>query len=286
MVESILVNLHCHSIFSDGEQTPEALDGNLASAGVRYAVLTDHDTIEGLPRFEIALKKRAIAFLPGVELTTWFNGHEAHLLGYGFDPGHPELVATLLSLRQARSLEVQSIAGSLRRAGSARSNESDASAAVSVAPDGHLEIGEAIALIHRAGGRAFWAHPLVFESRLERLDGLIGELKAQGLDGIEAIYASFSETEQADLRSLSQKHNLLICAGTDFHGSNGPGSPSYGIDMPREDWIKFREAVFSSRIFRENVAVVGKSGAIASTSQLRPAGKAHHFRRRCAWRCD
>ena len=54
----ILVNFHCHSIFSDGEQTPEALAANLAAAGVRYAALTDHDSLEGLPRFQEALKKR------------------------------------------------------------------------------------------------------------------------------------------------------------------------------------------------------------------------------------
>ena len=54
----ILVNFHCHSIFSDGEQTPEVLAGNLAAAGVRYAALTDHDTLEGLPRFLRASWKR------------------------------------------------------------------------------------------------------------------------------------------------------------------------------------------------------------------------------------
>ncbi len=62
MNNSILVNFHCHTIFSDGEQTPEVLAGNLAIAGVRYASLTDHDSIEGLPRFQDALNKRGIAF--------------------------------------------------------------------------------------------------------------------------------------------------------------------------------------------------------------------------------
>jgi len=57
MVETVLVNFHCHSIFSDGELTPEVVAANLAQAGVRYAALTDHDTVEGLPRFQEALKK-------------------------------------------------------------------------------------------------------------------------------------------------------------------------------------------------------------------------------------
>ena len=246
MSETILVNFHCHTIFSDGELTPESLAVNLAATGVRYASLTDHDSIEGWPRFQEALKKRGIAFISGVELTTQFNGREAHLLAYGFNPDHSELAATLVSLRQVRSLEVHSIAGSLRKVGSNRGNGSDISGAASVAPNGQLDIGEAIALVHQAGGCAFLAHPLFYESDLEKLDGFIGELKLLGLDGIEAIYAPFSEMDQASLRSLAEKHNLLVCAGTDFHGAKGPGSPLFGIQMPREDWIKFRKAVFSS----------------------------------------
>ena len=212
MNETILVNLHCHSIFSDGEQTPEALAGNLTSAGVRYIALTDHDTLESLPRFQEARKKRGLAFLPGVELTTQFDGREAHLLGYGFDPQHPELAATLSSMRQIRSVEVHSIAESIRKAGSSRPNGTDTTPAVSAAPHGHLEVDKAIALIHRAG-RVFWAHPLHFESDMEQLDILIGELKSKGLDGVEAIYAQFSETEQIELRSLAKKGTATIHSG-------------------------------------------------------------------------
>ncbi|MDO9301975.1 MAG: cache domain-containing protein, partial [Anaerolineales bacterium] len=280
MSDSILVNFHCHSVFSDGEQTPEALAGNLDSAGVRYVALTDHDTLEGLPRFQEALKKRGLAFLSGVELTTQFDGREAHLLGYGFDPQHSELTATLLSMRQIRGLEVHSIAESLRKAGSSRPNDTDTASAVSAAPHGRLEVGEAIALIHRAGGRVFWAHPLMFESDLHQLDILIGELKSKGLDGIEAIYAQFSETEQASLCSLSKKHDLLICAGTDFHISNGAVSHAYGIEMPREDWIKFRGAVFSSPNFTADTSTAEKSSSIAQASRANQSGKIHHFQRR------
>ena len=125
MTDTILVNLHCHSLFSDGELTPEALAANLAAAGVRYAALTDHDSLGGLPRFQEALQKRGVAYLPGVELTTQFHGREAHLLGYGFDPHHADLDATLFSLRQARNLEVHSIAGSLRRIGANRPGDTE-----------------------------------------------------------------------------------------------------------------------------------------------------------------
>ena len=280
MGEVIHVNLHTHTIFSDGEQTPEALAGSLAEAGVRYAALTDHDTVEGLARFQDALEKRGIPSLAGVELTTQLDGREAHLVGYGFDPDHPELAATLVSLRQARSLDVHSIAGSLRKAGSRRPADIDSVAAVTAAPDGRLETGEAIALLHRAGGRAFWAHPLVFEPDLERLDDLVVRLKAKGLDGIEAVYAQFSAAERAGLRHVAQKHGLLICAGTDFHGVNGLGNQPPGIDMPRDDWMRFRAAMFSGPAFLADTPGAHGAGSGGPASRADPADRPHRFRRR------
>jgi PAS domain S-box-containing protein len=242
MADAIWVNLHCHSIFSDGDQTPEALAGNLAGASVRCAALTDHDTLEGLPRFADALKKRGIAFVAGVELTTQHAGRELHLLGYGFDPQHAALAATLLSLRQSRPAEVHSIAGSLRRAGASRADAPNASAA----PNGSLSTRDAIALIHRAGGLAFLAHPLVHEPDLGRLDALVGELAAMGLEGIEAVYAAFTPAQQSALRELARRHGLQVCAGTDFHSAGTPGLSDFAIAMPREDWNDFRAAIFAA----------------------------------------
>ncbi|MEZ4835887.1 MAG: hypothetical protein R2873_28475 [Caldilineaceae bacterium] len=158
---------------------------------------------------------------------------EAHLLGYGFDPQDPELAATLFSLRQIRDVGVHSIAGSLRRIGTNHPVNGEDGPSASAAPHGRLEIGDAIALIHRAGGRAFWAHPLLYEADLAQLGGCVAELKGKGLDGLEAIYASFSDEQRADLRRLAQEHDLLVSAGTDFHAVHGVGSPTYVIDMPR-----------------------------------------------------
>jgi PAS domain S-box-containing protein len=281
MNDTILLNLHCHSMFSDGELTPETLAANLAAAGVRYAALTDHDTLEGLPRFQEALRKRGVAWLAGVEITTRYAGREAHLLGYGFDPQHPELAATLYSLRQVRDLEVHSIAGSLRKIGANRPTGAEDQPAASVAPDGHLAVDQAIALIHRAGGRAFWAHPLLYEPDLERLDACVAELKTMGLDGLEAVYASFSATQRADLRQIAQRHGLLVSAGTDFHASNGVGSHDYAIEMPRDEWNALRAALFAGPTFAAAPAQPALPPAGSEqAAQNSPPGKTHHFQRR------
>lgn len=280
MDETILVNFHCHSNFSDGELPPEVVAANLVSAGVRYAALTDHDTLEGLPRFEEVLKKRGSAFLSGVELTTRFNAKEVHLLAYGFDPQHAELAATLLSLRQAKALEVHSIADSIRKAGNSRHAAQAEGPAPNAAPGGWLEISEAIALVHRAGGRAFLAHPLMFAADFDQLEAQIAALKELGLDGIEVYYAPYSVEMQSRLRALAARYDLLVCAGTDFHDGDGKGGHTYGIEMPREDWISFREAVLAGPPVETRAPEAEHHAPAIPSSPVHPAGRAHHFRKR------
>ena len=115
------VDFHCHSTHSDGTLEPRELAQQLAAEGVAFAALTDHDTVDGLPAFHQALSHRGLGFIPGVELTVQYQGAEAHLLGYGLDPEHPELLATLASLRQIQAPGLHSIAGSLRQRGRCRS---------------------------------------------------------------------------------------------------------------------------------------------------------------------
>ena len=272
---TLLVNFHIHSNYSDGDQTPEAIAAGLATAGVRYAALTDHDTVESWARFQDAMKKRGLACLPGVELTTFLDGRELHLLGYGFDPQHPDLLATLNSLRQVRDLEVHSIAGSLRKIGANHPNGSDESAAVSAAPTGQLETIAAIDLVHRAGGKVFWAHPLVFEPDPTALEKLVVQFKAAGLDGLEALYTAFSESQRASLVEIAQRQGLLVSAGTDYH----TGAGAYGMEMPREAWSRFREALFASPTFSRPPSGAEKPAPGNPAPRL-AAGKSHHFRRR------
>ncbi len=176
-------------------------------------------------------------------MTTRTDGRTAHLVAYGFDPDHPELVATLARMRHGRETDFHTIASSLRAAGRQRRSGPGEVAVVDGAQSGQLAMGDAIGLIHRAGGRAFLAHPLVLEPDPGRLEELVSQLKLDGLDGIEAVYAEFSVEQQGELVGLARKHDLLVCAGTDYHGIDGLGSRSLGIEMPHAEWLRFRSAV-------------------------------------------
>ncbi len=244
MKASTRVNLHCHSVFSDGELTPEALAERLASAGVVYAALTDHDSIEGLARFHTALKRRNIGFLAGVEISTQYRGREIHLLAYGFDVHHKELRATLQLLRYDRLSRVQ---GPLRRMPSQyHVPELAGEPAPGVAATGKIQIQEAIALAHRAGGRAFLAHPLNYESEPGALAAFVADLQAMGLDGIEVTGDPGGEPERETLQVLARDQGLLISAGTDLHGSGAADKSTLGVEMPLESWKRLVRSMGSA----------------------------------------
>jgi len=81
---------------------------------------------------------------------------------------------------------------------------------------------QAVQLILKAKGVPILAHPTLYHMSNKRLEELVSSLKAAGLQGIEAIYCTYSSSEERDMRRLADKYNLLITGGSDFHGKNKP----------------------------------------------------------------
>ena len=77
------VDLHTHSLHSDGVRTPEWVVSRAAANGATLLALTDHDTLNGIPAALAAGRAAGLRVLPGVELGTR-NGElgELHVLGY------------------------------------------------------------------------------------------------------------------------------------------------------------------------------------------------------------
>ncbi|MGN0170174.1 MAG: PHP domain-containing protein [Lachnospiraceae bacterium] len=81
---------------------------------------------------------------------------------------------------------------------------------------------EAVGIIHRAGGIAVLAHPPLYRLSAKDLDAMVHTLVQDGLDGLEAVYSTYRNSEESDMKALAAKYNLLISGGSDFHGSNKP----------------------------------------------------------------
>ena len=85
------VDMHMHSHYSDGDPSVDDLVRRIATAGLRGAVLTDHDKIDGVAEFLEKCKAAGVLATTGIEITTTFQFprnpelYELHILGYGFN---------------------------------------------------------------------------------------------------------------------------------------------------------------------------------------------------------
>lgn len=79
------IDLHFHSIYSDGIYYPLELIKKLKKNKIKIASLTDHNNIKGTEEFIKLGKKRGIKAISGVEVYTNFYGKSLHILGYNFD---------------------------------------------------------------------------------------------------------------------------------------------------------------------------------------------------------
>ncbi|MDX9786088.1 MAG: DUF294 nucleotidyltransferase-like domain-containing protein [Desulfobacterales bacterium] len=242
MKQSTRVDLHCHSVFSDGELTPELLAARLAKAGVEFAALTDHDSTDGLPGFHEALRRHNIGFVAGVEITAELNGREIHLLAYGFDRHHPELSATLSFLRQERLARKQ---GPLRRMPSQLPLKWGGIPPLGVTPAGRVQAGTAIELVHRAGGKAFLAHPHVYTTEPTDLTRLLTQLQDLDLDGVELPDKTIPDETRVMISELAGQLGFVLTAGTDFHGFDKEKT-ALGIDLANDVWKNFIHLIITA----------------------------------------
>lgn len=106
---------------------------------------------------------------------------------------------------------------------------------------------QAVSLILQAGGVPILAHPPLYHMENDQLDKLVSDLKAAGLMGIEALYSSYTQQDERDMRRLADKYDLLLSGGSDFHGVNKPGldlGTGYGkLFVPEEFLDKIKKAV-------------------------------------------
>ena len=102
------LDLHIHSSYSDGTDTPKEILAKASSLGIENIAITDHDTIRGIKEEKEAAKKYNINIVNGVELST-FSLMEVHILGYGFDENDDRLNTTLNDFSEKRKERVKKI---------------------------------------------------------------------------------------------------------------------------------------------------------------------------------
>jgi hypothetical protein len=103
------IDLHAHTLASDGSDTPLALVGAAAAAAIGMLAVTDRDTVEGLGEALEAAERVGVEVLPSCEVTGDVDGRVVHLLAYGqglLTPGAIDRVVAVRRDRQQRNLRV------------------------------------------------------------------------------------------------------------------------------------------------------------------------------------
>lgn len=251
------IDLHCHSIASDGTLTPAELMAAGVEAGLDVMAITDHDTTGGwAPAAEA--RPAGLTLVRGAELSCrWYGAEPAiplHLLAYLFDPQEPHLAAELARVRADRETRAEKIVDLLRadgvpiswpevygyaaggsvgrphiaqaliRAGLVRTtDEAFASrwlGARYFVPKADIDVFEAVRLVRAAGGVSVFAHPKATVRGRIVPDRLIVELAAAGLFGLEADHEDHSIAQREQVRVLAGQLGLVVTGSSDFHGTH------------------------------------------------------------------
>ncbi len=97
------IDLHLHTLASDGRLTPTELVQLVAERGLETVSITDHDSTEGLAEaYEAAKEFPSLRIIPGIELSADIPGDEVHILGYFLEYEDPEFQAKLMEFRRGR----------------------------------------------------------------------------------------------------------------------------------------------------------------------------------------
>ena len=108
-------DLHIHTFFSDGTQSPEEIVELAAKNGLTTIAITDHDVVTGIDRAEKKGKELNVEIIPGIELTTDAPNAEIHILGYYIDTDDQELLSTLSKIQKGRENRIFEICEKLIR---------------------------------------------------------------------------------------------------------------------------------------------------------------------------
>lgn len=253
-----MIDLHMHSIYSDGTFTPEELVAEGVRQGLTAMALTDHDTTAGLPRFLAAAKGAGLRALTGVEVSADAPQGTMHVLGYGVRENDAGFERHLKWIRDGRDERNQEILQNLNRLGMrltydevrafagadvvarphfaqamiARGYVKDkreafdrflASGKPAYADRRRLDAAGTLQLIRDAGGLPVLAHPFTLKMTVRDLRHFVGTLKEQGLGGLEVYYSEHKPDQVRDYGKIAKDLGLVATGGSDFHGAVSPG---------------------------------------------------------------
>lgn len=250
----MLIDLHAHTLASDGTDTPRELIAAAARQGLAVVAITDHDTTDGWDEAVAAASRHGITLVRGMELSCTAGGISLHVLAYLHDPDDPRLLAEIARSRESRERRAERITDALAQdvpltyddvlaqvtpgATVGRPHIADALVARGVVAsrdeafarylyDGSPYYArhyapsavDGVRLIRQAGGVPVMAHPFAAKRGRVVADEVIEEMAEAGLVGLEAHHPDHDDDQVRHTVDLASALGLLVTGSSDYHGA-------------------------------------------------------------------
>jgi len=250
------LDLHVHTTASDGACDPPEVIGLAVESGIDVLSITDHDTVGGLEMAVSAVGNRSLQLIPGIEVSSTWDGLEYHFLGYFVDSEGASIRAHERYALESRERRMEDMVDRLRQqgllivmadvldeAGPNRFSIGRPHLAHALVTRGYASsvtdafdrlIGnrhpayvptrlaspeQAIQVILDSGGIPVWAHP-----PLDSLDCLLPEFLRAGLRGLEVYRPRSWPKRVRRLQRAAREAGLLVSGGSDWHDQDRGGA--------------------------------------------------------------
>ncbi len=250
-----MIDLHTHTTYSDGTDSPLALVKKAASSGITVLGIADHDSTSGWSEASAALHGELQLALGAEVSCLTEDGVSVHMLGLLFDGENQPLQQLLSDSRDTRIPRMKKMIENLQSAGYEITLEDVHASTPQGATVGRPHLADALVarkivksrdeaftdLLHNdspfyvshfaptpedsirairaAGGVAVIAHPFASRRGQVLSAGSFQSLVEAGLNGIEVFHRDQSEDERAQLIAIADELNLVITGSSDYHGT-------------------------------------------------------------------
>ena len=262
------IDLHTHSVVSDGTESPGDVVRQAARAGLDVIALTDHDTTAGWADASVAARETGMTLIPGIEFSSQLNHASIHVLGYLIDPANEVMLAEMQQVRESRVSRaermVQMIGGdhdldwndvlAVTEPGATvgRPHIADALVSKGIVESRvaafetilHWRGGyyvahyapspfDAVRLVRRAGGVPVLAHPGSRGRRGMAAD-VLEQLVQAGLGGLEVGHRENDAESRRLLLDIAAEHDLIVTGSSDYHGAGKPNRLGENTTAPEQ----------------------------------------------------
>lgn len=251
------VDLHMHTNHSDGVYSPSEIVTKAKELGLEAISITDHDSTNGIEEAIEAGNSVGVEVIPGVEISSEFNGKEVHILGYFINIKDAEFKRYLQFFREERVKRAERIlekldtlglhltfddvmdiaknsaigrphiAKAMHTKGLVSSyyeafNKYIGNGCPAYEKKVHLSPESAYKIITDAGGLSFIAHPAFMQ------EDMLKDLIESGVDGIEVYHPSHPAQKVKFYKGIVSEYYLLESGGSDYHGGQRNDDGNFG----------------------------------------------------------